>query len=267
MSVSKVKQCHFWCELLPVGISRYYSILLWFLPWFVCFTIGDNVSRFSYSCVFFHFSTNSQYNYSQLSQRKQAISYDFGGSRHTLTLDGWRWCLLLSGEFWVWTRETKSAFPVLCTDQIKPFAGVNASSKSDPSLRPSSHGSSAFKRFVYFPTGSVFFRFIFSAVAGFLFVRAALAFALRRSRVARCGALPIKQNKTKKKNTGDAADACRSELMRCPAGPKSGSSSGLCSRRAAGTEADLSTDAWTCHSGPVMRRPAAKSRFMRIVSL
>lgn len=38
-------------------------------------------------------------------------------------------------------------------------------------------------------------------------------------------------------NTGDTADAGRRRLMRCPASPKSGSSSGLYSRRAAETEA------------------------------
>lgn len=66
-----------------------------------------------------------------------------------------------------------------------------------------------------------FFLFIFSAIIYFVFFWAAFVFVLAEVEwlfVPPC------------QSTGDTVDACRRRLMRCPDSPKSGSSSGLCSR-------------------------------------
>lgn len=57
-----------------------------YLDFYVLQTVTTSPDSAIHVFFLYCFNTNSQYNYSQLSQRKQAILYDAGGSRHTLTL-------------------------------------------------------------------------------------------------------------------------------------------------------------------------------------
>lgn len=101
--------------------------------------------------------------------------------------------------------------------------------KSDRTLEPSSRCSWVFSVFVNFPK-SVFSPFSRLSLAFSLWD--AFVFALAEDEwlsVLLC------------QNTGDTADACRRRLMRCPASPKPGSSSGLSSRRTAKKENDHRT--------------------------